>query len=338
MKTFYDITALKPPPPKTNYAPRINATLAELTKPPGSLGRLEELVVWLGNWQQTHRPTVDRLGVFIFVGNHGVAARTSIFPPQVTLQMADNFKNGGAVINQLARLAAAETKIELIADGRATADFTERAAMSEAECVAAFSRGFDAVRNSSLDLICLGEMGIGNTAAAAALSAALFGGDGERWVGSGAGATAKSLKTKTATINAALSLHREAGLSPLEALRRLGGFELAALVGAIVAARLKPTAVVLDGVTVAAAAGVAHRLLGEGGLDHCLAGHLSAERSHARLLKLLGLSPLLNLKMRLGEGSGAVLAAMVVKSAVEVYNRTHTFERAQVTSRRKNES
>lgn len=341
MKTFSDIAALVAEPAlkaATDYRPQILARLAELTKPPGSLGKLEELVVWLGSHQQTAHPSADKLGVLIFVGNHGTASRTSIFPPEVTMQMVDNFNNGGAVINQLARAVGAKIEVKLMNHGKSTADFTKTAAMDEGECVAAIQGGFAAVENSPHELICLGEMGIGNTAAAVALAAALFGGDGGQWVGNGAGTTPPSLAKKTATIDAALARHRTAELSPLEALRRLGGFEIAALVGAIIAAARKRKVIILDGITVTAAAAVVARLnnglgssgLESSGLEHCLAGHCSAERSHRRLLNILGKPPLLDLKMRLGEGSGALLAAAIVKSAVEVYNCTSTFAEARV--------
>ncbi len=284
-------------------------------------------MAWLGKCQGTGRPKLDKIFILLFAGNHGSARQTSAFPPQVTMQMVENFKKGGAVINQLDRLAAAELKVELLEEGRATADFGEKAAMSEEQCVRAVRLGFEAATKIECDLLCLGEMGIGNTASASALAAALSGGNGEDWVGRGTGVRGKTMRKKTEAVNAALALHRKQSLNlqdhPLEALRRLGGFEIAALVGALAA---RPAATLLDGFTVTAAALVLRKLGWR--LEHCLAGHLSAERAHGSLLEALGMKPLLTLGMRLGEGSGATLAAILAKAALEIYNSTATFEQA----------
>src|ERR1700674_2408315 len=181
---------------------------AELTKPPKSLGRLEDIVFWLAQWQARNPPRLDRIEVLVFAGNHGVVAQgVSAFPPAVTAQMVANFAAGGAAINQLSRVAGARLRVIPLALERPTADFTKAPAIAEDEFLAAVATGHDAVAAES-DLVCLGEMGIGNTTAASAMAAALFGGGGIRWAGRGTGIDDRGLARKRAAIDAALDRHR----------------------------------------------------------------------------------------------------------------------------------
>ena len=302
---------------------------ARLTKPPGALGRLEEIALWLAAWQGRCPPRASRLAFTVFAGNHGVAARgVSAFPAQVTAQMVANFEAGGAAINQFARLAGASLRVVPLDLDRPTRDFCTAPAMTEREACAAFAAGFEAMDEA--DLACIGEMGIANTTAAAALAAALFGGDSGRWAGPGTGLDAAGVARKAAVIDRALAFHGDRLGDPLAALACLGGREIAAMAGAILACRLKRVPVLLDGYVTAAAAAVL-KALAPGALDHCLAGHLSAEPAAARLLARLAVpAPLLDLGMRLGEASGAAVATLVVKAAVAAHGGMATFAEAGV--------
>lgn len=312
-------------------AAAVRARDAQLTKPPGSLGRLEELAVWLAMWQGRHPPQVRSIRARIFAGNHGIAARgVSAFPVAVTAQMVANFEHGGAAINQLCRAMGVALDVHPIDLAHPTGDFTRAAAMDEAAFLAAFNVGYTAELDTA-DLLCLGEMGIGNTTAAAALCLALLGGEAADWTGPGTGVDGAALERKTAAVAAAVALHRGAE-DPLDLLRRLGGHEFAAIAGAILRARRTRVPVVLDGFvcTAAAAALEVHR---PGALDHCLVGHVSTEPGHRRLLDRLGKRPLLDLGLRLGEASGAVLAAAIVRAAAECHGGMATFAEAGVASR-----
>jgi nicotinate-nucleotide--dimethylbenzimidazole phosphoribosyltransferase len=303
---------------------------AQLTKPAGSLGRLEDIAAWMAAWQGRHPPRAEALRTLVFAGNHGVAARgVSAFPAEVTVQMVANFEAGGAAINQLCRSLGAELSVDAFDLDSPTADFTTDAAMSEAGCAAAFATGMARVE-AETDLLCLGEMGIANSTSAAALATALFGGEPADWVGRGTGVDNAGLARKRDTIAAAMAFHGAALGDPLEALRRLGGYELAAIAGAILGARRARVPVMLDGFICCAAAAVLY-LAAPGALDHCLASHRSAEAGHDRLLKALSLSPLLDLGMRLGEASGAALAAHLVKAAVTTHAGMATFADAGVS-------
>src|SRR5215471_17959631 len=204
----------------------------QLTKPPGSLGRLEDVVVWLAQWQGRSMPRLDRVDVFVFAGNHGVTAQgVSAYPAEVTAQMVANFAAGGAAINQLARLAGGNLQVVPLSLDRPTADITTAAAMDEGEFLAAVAAGFDAI-SPEADLVCLGDMGIGNTTAAAAVAAALFGGDGAFWAGRGTGIDDEGMARKRAAIDRALARHAAMTDDPLRAAAALGGRELAAILGA----------------------------------------------------------------------------------------------------------
>jgi len=286
---------------------------ATLTKPPGSLGRLEELVGWLA-------------------GTHGVAARgVSAYPAEVTAQMVANFAVGGAAINQLAQTAGADLRVMPLALDRPTGDFTQMPALSEQEFLAAVSEGYNAV-SPACDLLCLGEMGIGNTTAAAAIAAALFGGGGPRWAGRGTGVDEDGLARKRQAIDRALARHAGALHDPLAVAAALGGRELAAILGATLAARRQRIPVVLDGFVCTAAAAPLVKLRADM-LAHALAGHVSAEAGHRMLLGELGLRPLLDLDMRLGEASGAALAVLVLRAALVCHTGMATFAEAGVSDR-----
>jgi nicotinate-nucleotide--dimethylbenzimidazole phosphoribosyltransferase len=303
-----------------------------LTKPPGSLGRLEELAAWLAAWQGREPPRLERVGVLVFAGNHGIAARgVSAYPAAVTAQMVANFAAGGAAINQLAGQAGAELRVVPLELERPTRDFATGPAMGEDECVAALNAGLTAVEPGH-DLLGLGEMGIANTTVAAALACALLGGPAAAWVGPGTGLDAAGIRHKAEVIEAALAHHGAPLGDPLAALCRLGGREIAAMAGAIVAARQHRIPVLLDGFVAGAAALVLHRLAPDA-LAHVQAAHLSAEPGHRHLLERLGLRPLLALDMRLGEASGAALAILVCRAALACHTGMATFAEAGVSSR-----
>lgn len=304
----------------------------QLTKPPGALARLEELSEWLCRWQGRHPPRLDRPRVAVFAGNHGVAAQgVSAFPAEVTVQMVANFKAGGAAINQLCRTFDAELQVYEMGLEEPTADFTQGSAMGDAECADAMAYGMLAVQEG-VDVICLGEMGIANTTSAAALCHALYGGAAEDWTGPGTGVAGEALGNKIRVVGEAVALHSDAGDDPLEILRRLGGRELAAITGAVIAARMGRVPVLLDGYATTAAAAVLHRL-NPHLLDHCVVAHCSAEPGHIRLLQAIGKEPLLNLGMRLGEASGAAVALGLLRAAVNCHIGMATFAEAGVSDK-----
>jgi nicotinate-nucleotide--dimethylbenzimidazole phosphoribosyltransferase len=301
-----------------------------LTKPPGSLGRLEELAIWLARWQRREIPRLDRITISVFAGNHGVAARgVSAYPQAVTEQMVANFAAGGAAINQIARLAGADLKVVPIELDRPTRDFTVAPAMDADEFLSAVDIGYRTVPVDG-DLLVVGEMGIANTTTAAMLCAALLGGGAARWAGRGTGVDDAGLARKRAAIEAALDFHRTISGDPLGVAAAMGGRELAAIAGAILAARHHQIPVLLDGF-VATAAIVPLTRLNVGILDHCRAGHVSAESAHRALLAELGLDPLLDLNMRLGEASGAGVAILLLRAALACHGGMATFAEAGVS-------
>jgi nicotinate-nucleotide--dimethylbenzimidazole phosphoribosyltransferase len=303
---------------------------AQLTKPPGSLGRLEDIACFLAGWQRTARPRIDAGHVVVFAGNHGVAALgVSAYPAEVTAQMVANFEAGGAAINALSRAAGLSLAVVSLDLDRPTADFTVGPAMDEAACLAALNAGAAAVP-AGCDLLVLGEMGIANSTAAAALAARSFGGSASDWVGPGTGVDQHGLARKAQVVDTALALHAPAPHDPFETLRRVGGREIAAIAGAVLAARLRRVPVMLDGFICCAA--VAPLAAARPAIvEHCLAAHRSAEPGHARLLARLGLDPLLDLGMRLGEGSGAAIAVLLLRAALAAHDGMATFAEAGVT-------
>ncbi len=304
----------------------------QLTKPPGSLGRLEQIAEWLATWQGRHPPRLDKVCVRVFAGNHGVVAKgVSAYPAEVTVQMVGNFEAGGAAINQLCKAAGAELEVIALDLERPTADFTEGPAMNEDAFVAAFNAGMASVPRDA-DLLGIGEMGIGNTSVAAAICHALYGGEAADWTGPGTGVSGDALDTKARIVAEGVRRHDEARGDGLEILRRLGGRELAAMAGAIVGARLSSVPLLLDGYVASAAAAALHAAQ-PSALDHCLAAHVSAEPAHRQLLANLGKPALLDFGMRLGEASGAALAIGLVRSALACHTGMATFAEAGVSDK-----
>jgi len=301
----------------------------QLTKPPGALGRLEDLAIWYAGWRGDARPQIKAPQVIVFAGNHGVTAQgVSAFPAEVTVQMVANFQHGGAAINQLARSAGARMDVHALDLDRPTADFTQAAAMSDGEFLVALRTGWTSV-DPAADLLVVGEMGIGNTTSAAAICHALFDGAAADWTGRGTGVDDAGLQNKTRVVAEGVARHTADGPDGLDILARLGGRELAAMAGAIAAARALRIPVILDGFICCAAAACL-QAVNATALDHAIAGHQSAEGAHSELLTRLGKTPLLSLGLRLGEGSGGALAINILKSAVACHSGMATFAEAGV--------
>ncbi|KRS18917.1 nicotinate-nucleotide--dimethylbenzimidazole phosphoribosyltransferase [Roseovarius indicus] len=302
----------------------------QLTKPPGALGRLEDLAAWYCAWRGDAKPEIAKPQVIVFAGNHGVTAQgISAFPADVTVQMVANFEAGGAAINQLAKAFGAKMDVHALELDRPTADFTQGPAMDEAEFLAALKTGWEAV-DPEADLLVVGEMGIGNTTAAAAMALALFGGEAGDWTGRGTGVSDEALQLKAEVVARAVAANAGCGTDGLEVLRCLGGREIAAMAGAMVRARVLRIPMILDGF-ICTAAGACLEAARKGALDHAVAGHVSAEAAHPALLARLGKEPLLAMGMRLGEGSGAALAMGVLKGAVACHSGMATFAEAGVS-------
>lgn len=305
---------------------------AQLTKPAGSLGELERLVEHLARWQGKGKPTLDNPMVAVFAGNHGVTARgVSAFPAEVTQQMVANFTNGGAAISQICALHEINLRVFELALELPTGDITSEPAMDDKMCAATIAYGMEAIAGKP-DLLCLGEMGIGNTTVAAALYAALFGGNGADWVGRGTGVDDHGLTRKAEAVDAALAHHGDALDHPLTILARVGGREIAAMMGALIAARHHKIPVIVDGFVATSAAAVAYAI-NPAALDHCIFAHVSAEGGHPKALAAMEKQPLLSLGMRLGEGSGAALGAVIAKTALHLHNKMATFAEAAVSGK-----
>ncbi|TVQ02856.1 MAG: nicotinate-nucleotide--dimethylbenzimidazole phosphoribosyltransferase [Roseinatronobacter sp.] len=330
VETLSDIAALADRLPAADQAAR-DAALARqnsLTKPPGALGRLEELAIFMAGWQATDRPRIAQAQALIFAGNHGICAQgVNPFPQEVTAQMVANFQAGGAAINQLCQINGAELQVIALDLDNPTQDFTTGPAMTDAEALDAMTQGAAAV-NVQADILVLGEMGIGNSTVAAALAAALFGGSAAEWVGPGTGSDPAGIARKIAAIET--GLRRHSGLGAMATLAALGGREQAAICGAVLAARAARIPVILDGFICTAAAACLYaadpRMLA-----HCLVGHASTEPGHRRLLAALAQKPVLDFDMRLGEGSGAALALGIIRSALACHNGMATFGEAGVS-------
>ncbi len=322
------------PEPDTQAIEEAALRNSMLTKPAGALGRLEDIAAWYAGWRGTPNPSIESPCIVVFAGNHGVTAHgVSAYPMGVTAQMVENFRSGGAAINQLCDEVGAELSVYPMQLDVPTADFTSQPAMTKEEFVEALSTGWNSV-NAACDTLVVGEMGIGNTTAASAVAAALFDRDPETWVGRGTGIDESGITVKRAAVADGLSTHLEFLDDPFEALRRLGGKEMAAMAGAIARARIESIPVILDGFICTAAAAVLEKAR-LGALDHCIAGHLSAEAAHGRLLDSIGKLPLLRLGLRLGEGTGGALAIPVVRAALRCHSGMATFEEAQVSGRTK---
>lgn len=308
----------------------VRARDARLTKPAGSLGQLETLVEFLARWQGEPEPTLDNPMVAIFAANHGVTDQgISAYPRAVTAQMVANFTRGGAAISQICALHELNLRVFELALEVPTEDITKLPAMDALTCAATVAYGMEAIAGEP-DLLCIGEMGIGNTTVAAAIFAALYGGEGADWVGRGTGVDDAGLARKARAVDAALMRHAGRLDTPFSILSHLGGREIAAMLGALLAARHQKTPVIIDGFVATAAAALAHAV-NPAAIDHCIFGHVSAEPGHAKVLERLERRPLLDLGMRLGEGSGAAMAAVLAKTALHLHRTMATFESAAIS-------
>ncbi len=287
---------------------------ANILRPAGALAQLDAVAAWVAGWQRTAHPTARRPAALIFAADHGIAAAgVSAYPADVTAAMLAAYRAGKSTINAFAAVAGASVLAIDVGVGRPTGDIRTESALSPERFAEAVIAGRDAVDALDADLLVLGEMGIGNTTAAAAIAAALGGGEVADWVGRGTGVDDDGLQRKRLAAETAVA--RIATITdPLEVLREVGGAELVAITAAIVAARHRQLPVMLDGYVVTAAALPLH-CMNAAALDHCAVGHCSAEPGHRRLLKRIGKEPLLDLDMRLGEGSGAMASVPLVAMA-----------------------
>lgn len=326
------------------------ARQAQLTKPTGALGRLEQLAIELAGLQATEQPRAARVPIIIFAGDHGIVAQgVSAYPQAVTIAMMANFASGGAAISVLARelgssleVVDAGTLAEVAMPGivtdkprRGTRDFSVEAALTPAELAFAFEAGRRAVARAAAsqpDLLIFGEMGIGNTTTSAAMAASLLGISAEEVAGSGTGVDAAGRAHKARVIEAAIARHGVAGASPEQILCAVGGFEIAAISGAIIAAAQARIPVLIDGFIVSVAALAAVRL-NPSCQPFLLPSHQSAEHGHRLVLRALNVQPLISLDLRLGEGSGAAIALPLVRFACSLHSDMATFAQANVPDR-----
>ncbi len=309
---------------------RIRARLDSLTKPPGSLGRLEELALQLGLIQGTEIPQIGRKAMIVFSADHGVVEEgVSPYPSEVTRQMVANFRSGGAEINVLCKNGGIEPVIVDMGVGRPTKNFTREPAMTRGTVEQALETGFGYAERA--EILGAGDMGIGNTTSAAALFSAFSGLDPAETTGRGTGLDDAGLARKIDVIRRALALHKPNLSDPIGILAALGGFEIAAIAGLILGAASRRRAVVLDGFITSAAAIVA-RAIAPASLDYAVFAHCSAEQGHKKMLDFLDARPLLNLEMRLGEGSGAALGIGLLEASVHLLNEMATFESAGVST------
>ncbi len=323
--------------------------LDRLTKPPGSLGRLEEFALRYCLCRGTADAEISRMKVFTFAGDHGITEeKITPYPSEVTYQMVLNMVNGGAAVSVMSRKAGidcavvdigvAESFQELprllirkVAPG--TRNFLLEPAMTEAQCREAIQVGFDLAVESNSDLLGIGEMGIGNTSSSSALYSLLLDADPEETVGPGTGSSGPLLNRKKQVIKQALLLHRaEWDGTPLDALRRLGGYEIAGMTGMIFGSIHRRVPLVVDGFVASAAALVAIRLNPEA-RKYLFFSHASDEKYHVNFLERQEIRPILSLDMRLGEGTGSVLAMQIIAQAMECYHRMATFESAGVSAK-----
>lgn len=317
------------PEPDAAAVDAVHARAADILRPPGALQWLDDLAAWVAGWHHDPTPRVERPVGLVFAGDHGVAAATKVsaYPPDVTAAMFAAYQQGRSTINAFARRAGATLRAIDVGIGKPTGDIRHEPALSPerfAEIVGlAVAAVDDAVDQQGCDLLVVGEMGIGNTTPSAAIAAALAGGEAAAWVGRGTGVDDAGLARKRLVVKE--SVRRIAGVTdPLEVLREVGGSELVAIVAAVVAARRRSLPVVLDGYVVTSSV-LPLVMVRPGALDHCIVGHCSAEPGHRLLLERLGLRPLLDLDMRLGEGSGAMAAVPLVAMACAGITEVPTF-------------
>ena len=314
-----------------------------LTKPPGSLGRLETLIADLAEMQGTSEPKLDRKSMYIFCGDHGSTVEgTSAWPSEVTAQMVRNFVRGGAAISVLGKSLGIELTVvdcgvlgppiagaldRKIAQG--TRNFVREPAMTRAEAQQALDHGAALAAECGADIAGVGEMGIGNTASASALISAFTGLSPVDTVGHGAGISAEGLLRKRSAVEAALVRHKAAFGDPVDTLAAVGGFEIATMAGFLVESAARRRPVVVDGFITSAAV-LAARAISPNVVDFLFYSHRSAEHAHRGVLEMLGAEPILDLGMRLGEGSGAALAINLIAQAHALYTKMATFEQAAV--------
>jgi nicotinate-nucleotide--dimethylbenzimidazole phosphoribosyltransferase len=308
----------------------------ELTKPPGSLGRLEEIANRCAAIAESFELTAARPRIVLFAADHGVCAEgVSPYPQEVTAQMVLNFRNGGAAINALARTGGIDLQVVDVGVGNGTRNFCAEPAMTEERMLGAMRTGIEMARESvdaGFDVLGFGEMGIGNTTSASAIAAALTGRTVECVVGPGAGADEAGIARKRDAIRRALALHAGRLTEPLSILRCVGGLEIAAMCGFCLGAAARRVPVVTDGFIATAAAALAVRLKPEVA-GYLFAAHRSAEPGHAYFLEETRQVPLLDLGMRLGEGTGAALAMRLIQAAVAAFTGMATFAGAGVSNR-----
>ncbi|HEX9847765.1 MAG TPA: nicotinate-nucleotide--dimethylbenzimidazole phosphoribosyltransferase [Acidimicrobiia bacterium] len=311
------------PKPDVQSGAAVRERAQNVLRPTGALARLDELAVWLAQWQRTATPSVDRPAALLFAGDHGVVVEgVSAYPSEVTRSMVDALRSGKATASVMAHQLDVDLHIHDAGVGRPTGNIKVEAAMTADEFDVTFGQGREAVAALDTDLLILGEMGIGNTTTAAAVATALLGRPAAEMVGPGTGLDGPAIEAKTRVVTAAVE--RAGSVEPMEILRELGGRELVAMAGAALEARRRSIPTLLDGYVVTAAL-MTLELTGRGALAHCWPAHLSPEPGHARLLELLGRRPILDLEMRLGEGSGALAALPLVRLAATCVVDVATF-------------
>ncbi len=315
------------PEPDAEARAAVAERATSVLRPAGALARLDEVAIWLAGWQRTSRPAVERPCTIVFAADHGVAAAgVSAYPSEVTKAMLAALEGGVATAAAMSRALEAGFLVVDAGVGAPSGDIRVEPALSSDRADACLELGREAVEKAAgdgADLLVFGEMGIGNTTAAAAVCAAVMGGGAVDWTGRGTGVDDEGLARKLEAVEAASA--RARGLPPLDVLREVGGAELVAIAGAAVEARRRSMPVVLDGFVVGASVAPLH-VAHPGALDHCLAGHRSAEAGHALLLERLAMTPLLDLGLRLGEGSGALVAVPIVRLAAAAVTEVATFE------------
>ncbi len=337
------------PIPQSRFYSKALDRQAQLTKPPGSLGMLEEIAVRMAALQSTETPVVDNVWVSVFAADHGIAAQSvSAFPQTVTAEMVRNFANGGAAANVLSRYLQAEFEVvdvgllqsvadvKVIADraGNGTADFSRQAAMSKQQLASALSAGQTAViraQTRQAKLFIGGEMGIANTSSASAVAAALLNRDASQLTGAGTGLTSRQIEHKTRVIASALNKHKTYLDSPLQILQYLGGFEIAALTGAYLYAAQQRLPIVVDGF-ISTVAALSAAMINPNVKHWLFFAHCSREKGHRLVLQALDVRPILTLDMRLGEGSGALAAVPLMQMACCLHKEMATFSQAQITT------
>lgn len=322
MSDLVDLTSLPGPDLLSRQAVADRAS--RVLRPPSALSSLDEVAAWLAGWQRTDCPSVSKPMLVLAAGDHGVTRRgVSAFPPHVTKAMVDAIRAGVATSTVMASRVGVTVRLVDAGVGSPTGDIAVEPALSEEHFDELIELGRDTVTELDTDLLLLGEMGIGNTTAAAAVAAALCGGPVDNWVGRGTGVDDPTFDRKMAVVETARERVGPAG--PLEILRQLGGAEMVVLAGACLEARRRSIPVLLDGYVVAASVAPLG-FMADRALDHCLAAHLSPEPGHARLLDRLGLSSFLDLSMRLGEGTGALAALPLIRLAAASVVDVATFE------------